>query len=260
MNNKEINSKKLWIVYIHINKINDKKYVGITSQEPQKRWVNGFGYYTNKHFSDAIKKYGWDNFEHKIIATNQSFGHACVMERYLIKTYNSNNPEYGYNLSSGGEGGASGIKVSDSTRQKLRIARLGRHHTQETKLKLSKMRQGELNNFYGKHHTEQTRKIMSEKAKGRDPTTINIKGLAYHGTTYWTEKTYEKLSKANRGEGSGTHKLSEANVIDILKMIKQKKSYRDIKQKYNISDAEISRIKHKKRWGYLYEKYAELYT
>jgi group I intron endonuclease len=245
---------------MHTNKINGKKYIGITSQEPQKRWANGCGYYTNKHFNNAIKKYGWNNFEHQVITTNQPFQHACNIERYLIKAYNSNNSKYGYNISSGGECGASGRKLSDETKRKLRITHLGKHHTQETKLKLSKMRQGELNNFYGKHHTEQTRKIMSEKAKERDPTTINMNGLSHHGTTYWTEETYKKLSEANRGEGSGTHKLSEADVIDILKMIKRKQSYKDIKQKYNISDAEISRIKHRKRWGYLYEKYSDLYA
>ena len=39
-------------VYIHRNKINDKRYVGITGQEiPELRWGRaGNGYYNNKHF------------------------------------------------------------------------------------------------------------------------------------------------------------------------------------------------------------------
>ena len=57
----------VWVVYCHINKINQKKYVGITSQTAQKRWKNGFGYTSSPHFYVAIQKYGWDNFEHVIL-------------------------------------------------------------------------------------------------------------------------------------------------------------------------------------------------
>ena len=35
----------VWTVYMHVNKINGKKYVGITSQKPEERWKNnGIGY------------------------------------------------------------------------------------------------------------------------------------------------------------------------------------------------------------------------
>ena len=37
-----------WTVYIHTNKVNQKKYVGITSTSVIERWHHGHGYLTKK--------------------------------------------------------------------------------------------------------------------------------------------------------------------------------------------------------------------
>ena len=42
----------------------------------------------------------------------------------------------------------------------------GKHHTEETKQKMSEVQKGENNPMYGKHHTEETKKKMSEAQKG----------------------------------------------------------------------------------------------
>lgn len=44
--------------------------MGITSQNIKVRWQNGRGYFKCKVFKRAIDKYGWDNFQHNIIASN----------------------------------------------------------------------------------------------------------------------------------------------------------------------------------------------
>lgn len=270
------NKANKWCVYVHTNKINGKKYVGITSRNPEDRWDYGCGYRGQVYFYRAIQKYGWDNFKHEVLLTNETKEYACAAEKCLIKAYASNNPKYGYNLSSGGEGGATGIPwseerrkalsdklkgrtFSDEWRAKISESRIGTHLSEETKKKLSEQRQGELNNFYGKHHSEESKRIMSEKAKQRDKSTINTDGLKLGGVKSYTEESYKKLSESNRGENSGTAKLTENQVINILKMIQENMPYAEIKQRYNISDAQISRIKTKKRWGYLYDKYPELY-
>ena len=55
-----------YYVYLHRNKINNKKYYGITSEERSEiRWRKGYSH--NAHFHAAILKYGWDNFEHLIL-------------------------------------------------------------------------------------------------------------------------------------------------------------------------------------------------
>jgi hypothetical protein len=51
----ETNEDKKWCVYVHTNKFNGKKYVGITSTKPEDRWRNGRGYARNQHFLGLLK-------------------------------------------------------------------------------------------------------------------------------------------------------------------------------------------------------------
>lgn len=90
-------------VYCHENKIDGKKYFGITKQEPERRWKYGKAYSENKYFTNAINKYGWNNFHHIIIFDNLSKEIACQIEIYLISKYNTINTNNGYNQASGGE-------------------------------------------------------------------------------------------------------------------------------------------------------------
>lgn len=60
-----------WLVYVHLSPSN-KIYVGITSRDPNYRWLNGKGYTRCSKFYNAILKYGWDNIQHFIIAQNLS--------------------------------------------------------------------------------------------------------------------------------------------------------------------------------------------
>lgn len=93
--------KNNYTVYIHTNKVNNKKYIGITSRTPEERWMsNGLGY-RGQGFYNAINKYGWDSFKHEIVATGLTKDEACLMEMNLISEYNTN--ENGYNQSLGGE-------------------------------------------------------------------------------------------------------------------------------------------------------------
>lgn len=121
-----------YIVYVHINKINGKKYVGLTKHgnNPNKRWRNG-KHYEGTYFGRAINKYGWDNFEHIILEKELTLEQANQKEKYYIELYNSNNENFGYNLTSGGD---SKFTFSKSTLQKISKAskeRKRRPFTQE---------------------------------------------------------------------------------------------------------------------------------
>lgn len=79
--------EKTYVLYWHINKINNKVYVGITCQKYINRWNNGKGYKKQKLFNNAIQKYGWGGFEHKIMHENLSKEKACILERAYISFF-----------------------------------------------------------------------------------------------------------------------------------------------------------------------------
>lgn len=124
-------SKHTFVVYCHTNKINGKRYIGITSQELNQRFRNGKGYKSSPHFDHAIQKYGWDNFEHEILFSGLTESDAKEKEIELIKKYHTTNSLFGYNITPGGEGYS-----------------------------------GKDNPWYGKHHSEESKRKMSEARKG----------------------------------------------------------------------------------------------
>lgn len=91
-------------VYKHTNRFNGKVYIGITKQDPQRRWQNGHGY-DGTYFGNAISKHGWDNFDHEILFTGLTKEDACDIEQMLIAKYESNDRTKGYNICEGGQTG-----------------------------------------------------------------------------------------------------------------------------------------------------------
>lgn len=115
-----------YFVYMHVSPApSNKVYIGQTKQNPVTRWHYGTGYHTNKYFSQAIKKYGWKNFEHKILFYGLSHEEANEKETELIKKYRANDRRYGYNITEGGDG-SHGVIVSKETREKISRVQRGK--------------------------------------------------------------------------------------------------------------------------------------
>ena len=145
----ETKEERRWCVYIHTCKHNNKVYVGITSQTLERRWQNGYGYINNKYFWRAIQKYGWhQGFNHIVFSENLTQEEAEHEEILLIALYDSTNPKYGYNISSGGGLSHLGIKHSDDTKKKISINRTGKMVGKDHPL-------------YGTHPSDETIKKMS---------------------------------------------------------------------------------------------------
>ena len=150
-------------VYVHIFP-NNKKYVGITKQEPVKRWNHGGGYKKCPKVYAAILKYGWDNVEHVILQTGLSKECAEAEEIRLIKEFDS--IVNGYNIEHGGN--TIGTH-NEETRRKISEANKGRKGhkwTEEEKERISEQTRGENNPFFGRHHSEEACRSHSDFMKG----------------------------------------------------------------------------------------------
>lgn len=91
-------------LYMHLNKTNGKVYIGQTKTSYFSRWRNGRAYGGCPMFAKAIKKYGWhEGFEHIPLIEGLFKSEADYFERFFIEFFDSQNPEFGYNLTAGGD-------------------------------------------------------------------------------------------------------------------------------------------------------------
>ena len=111
-------------VYCHTNKVNGKRYIGITKSKVELRWNGRNGYKANSHFNNAIQKYGWDGFEHTILFSDLSEEEDKEVERRLIAEYNLQDSRFGYNITAGGDGLST---PTDDVRQKMSAAAKSEH-------------------------------------------------------------------------------------------------------------------------------------
>lgn len=107
------NNKFNYTVYAHINKINNKIYIGAT-KDIVNRWGRGSGYKTHYDFYNDIQTYGWDNFEHEIIASGLTIEEAENFEILLISKLDTTNKDRGYNIANGGKSGNKGLDSASS--------------------------------------------------------------------------------------------------------------------------------------------------
>ena len=181
-----------YTIYTHTTPTK-KVYVGITSQKDvNRRWQNGLGYRTQTRFYRAIKKYGWNNIEHRVLFRGLSKKEAEKIETCLISLFKSNCPAHGYNIENGGN--------------------CTNTHSEETKRKISEAQMGEKNHMYGKPHPMKGKKRSAEFCEKNRIAHLGQKG-------YWKgKKLPESVKEKMRGRiFSEEHKkkLSTAKSIPV---------------------------------------------
>lgn len=90
--------KKQFCIYIHTFP-NNKKYVGSTFKDVEKRWgKNGKHYSKQIKVWNAIQEYGWENVKHEIIASGLTKEEAERLENQTIHELRTLEDEFGYNV------------------------------------------------------------------------------------------------------------------------------------------------------------------
>ena len=192
----------MYKIYIHLNKIHGKVYIGQTKNDCEERWRNGEGYKYNTHFYGAIKKYGWNNFDHKVLDC-LTLDEANAIEKFLISYYDATNPENGYNIALGGMN----APKSEECKKKLSEANKGKHRSKESIEKQRLHISGENNGMYGKKHTKEAREKISKAHRGIKHTIEERANISKRTKgennpmfgKHFSEDSKEKMRKAIKG-------------------------------------------------------------
>ena len=151
-------------------------YIGQTIKE-EKRFKQHINDAINKKdnniFHRALRKYGLENFVYCVIEENVLRENLNMREMDWIEYYDSF--YCGYNMTAGGNQ----TIFSEEFKRKMSESRKGQFT-------------GEKNSFYGKHHSEETKNKLSEYHKGK-------KAWNSGKTNIYSEETLKKISESCKG-------------------------------------------------------------
>lgn len=222
---KELKRKKIVYCFIFPN---GKKYVGKTqiNLESRLRTHKSASKKLGGHLYNAIRKYGWENITVEILEECETIDILNETEVKYIKELNCLDPDFGYNLRSGGQGGT----ASEETKKKISEKNSGCNNGMF----------GKVSGNFGKKSSEETKQKLSESHLGQTPWN---KGLKMGKRGPQPDEVKEKISKANSGEGNGKAKLNSKIVNQIREEYDRGGvTYKDLSKKYCVSQATITNI------------------
>ena len=125
-----------YLVYKHTSP-SGKSYIGYTKDYNKRCAVHRQPASGCIAFYRAIQLYGWDSFDHEILAENLSFDQATALEIQLIAEHGTLAPG-GYNLRAGGQGS----EWSEESRRRVSEKRKGMKFSDKTRAIMSAQRKG----------------------------------------------------------------------------------------------------------------------
>lgn len=227
-----IHGKYVCAVYKITNEQNGKVYIGGSSNVRDRRQQHNWEFeHGSHHVTEMQKDYNNypDSFRFDVIEYC-SAEDLVELERKYIAEYDAMNPAHGYNRESGGNKDKT---ISDETkkiwsdhRKGEGAAMYGKHHTEETKRKLSEARKGYrlpeasirqmAETKRGSHHTLETRMKMSRTRKGKklSPEHCASMSKARKGIVF-SEEWKQHISEGRKGKYMGEENKYHKDIICI---------------------------------------------
>jgi group I intron endonuclease len=150
-------------IYGIVNKINGHKYVGSAVNFYKRKSLHLRQLKKENHHSDYLQrawtKYGEDNFEFIILEKVDKKEDLLIREQWWIDNSNSE-----YNVCKVA-GSSLGVKRSDETKEKCRLAHLGEKHPEWRRKLKSEAQGGEKHWQYGKKMPDEVKQKKSESMK-----------------------------------------------------------------------------------------------
>lgn len=194
------------VIYLALSP-SGKKYYGKScrSMEVRKSSHLKEANTTNKqtYFLTALRKYG-DDFVWSVVETLTAPSREELRsllnerEKFWIFTDKTSDKNFGYNMTSGGDGGASfGRKVSEETKQKIAASLKGKKHTDERRKNMSDANKGVSRpkgpDFIpwckGQNLSDDIKQKISDAKKGKSFSNEHCKNLSesHKGQTPWNK-------------------------------------------------------------------------
>ena len=179
-------------VYLITNTVNGKRYVGQTTYPLHERWQSHKTASRNPKTAlhSALRKYGLNKFTIEQIDTADSQESLNKAEDFYILVLGTLASDIGYNLKRGGNN----APISESTKEKMRLVKVGVSKTPETRAKMSAYQLsiseeksqrmlGEKNPFFGRKHAEETLVKLRGRTVSED--TRRKQSEARSGEKWW---------------------------------------------------------------------------
>lgn len=162
------------IVYKITNIKNGKIYIGKTIKQLQVRWKMHIKHAMIEHrqtkFCNAIRKHGVESFSIETLCTCNTIEELNEREIEIIAEYQATDPNKGYNISTGGDGGKRSqehyVKIADIRRGKTYEEIFGDRSIEVKQKQLQGLRAYfDSEEYVPRVHTEETKQKLSDIGK-----------------------------------------------------------------------------------------------